>query len=105
MIFRSLTLHDYGVFRGRVSVDLTPHSKERPVVLFGGLNGRGKTTILDAIQLVLFGQRARISNRGTLTWEEYLREAINRSADGEASVTLEFEVPNEFSSIVYRVLR
>lgn len=105
MIFRNLTLHDYGVFSGRVSVDLTPHSKERPVVLFGGLNGRGKTTILDAIQLVLFGQRARISNRGTLGWEEYLREAINRSADGEASVTLEFEVPNEFSSIVYRVVR
>ena len=105
MIFRNLTLHDYGVFSGRVSVDLTPHSKERPVVLFGGLNGRGKTTILDAIQLVLFGQRARISNRGTLTWEEYLREAINRSAAGEASVTLEFEVPNEFSSIIYRVVR
>ena len=105
MIFRELILHDFGVFSGRVPINLAPRAKDKPVVLFGGLNGRGKTTILDAIQLVLFGQRARISNRGKLSWEDYLRGAINRSATNEASITLEFEVPDEFSTTVYRIAR
>ena len=54
MIFNELILHDFGVFGGRVAIDLTPKDATRPVILFGGLNGRGKTTILDAIQIALF---------------------------------------------------
>ena len=53
MIFDEIVLHNFGVYRGRQSIQLAPPSADRPVVLFGGLNGAGKTTLLDALQLSL----------------------------------------------------
>ena len=51
MILDEITLTDFGIYGGSQSVELTPPSPDRPVVLFGGLNGGGKTTVLDALQL------------------------------------------------------
>ena len=105
MIFNELILHDFGVFGGRVAIDLTPKDTSRPVILFGGLNGRGKTTILDAIQIALFGQRATISNRGNLSWDDYLRRTIHRSGANETSISLEFELSTEDGNQSYRIVR
>lgn len=92
MIFRQLVLHDFGQYAGRNSVNLSPPDDERPVILFGGLNGAGKTTILDAIQLCLFGQRARCSNRNGMAYEQYLAKCIHdRAGAAAASIELEFE--------------
>ena len=53
--------------QGEQTFDLARSAKSagpgRPIVLFGGVNGAGKTTMLDAIQLVLYGVRARCSKR------------------------------------------
>ena len=40
--YNQLTLQNFGIYAGRQTVDLQP-SLEKPVVLFGGLNGRRKT--------------------------------------------------------------
>lgn len=55
MKFNRLRLTNIGAFYGNYDFDLTVISKERNVILFGGKNGSGKTTILEAIRLVLFG--------------------------------------------------
>ena len=55
MIFNSLILENFRVFEGIHHIDLTT-SKDEPIVLFGGLNGAGKTSILTAIRLALFGK-------------------------------------------------
>jgi DNA sulfur modification protein DndD len=54
MILRSITLNNYGLFRGEHKIDLTTRPG-KPIVLFGGKNGAGKTTFLDALQLCIYG--------------------------------------------------
>ncbi|MAS93103.1 MAG: DNA sulfur modification protein DndD [Verrucomicrobiales bacterium] len=90
MILESITLHNFGVYKGRQTIDLTPR-KNRPIILFGGLNGNGKTTLLDALQLSLYGQLAKTSNRGNLAYEKYLRKCINRSVPPEEGAALELK--------------
>jgi len=104
VIFDQLTIHDFGIYAGRHDITLTPPDSSRPVVLVGALNGRGKTTFFDAIGLVLYGQRARLSNRGSLAWDEYLRRSINNQATG-ASIQLTFRVPEMLSERHYTITR
>lgn len=106
MIFDHLTLHNFGVYAGRHDLALTPKPGQ-PIVLFGGLNGCGKTTIADGLLLALYGRRAPCSNRGTLSYDEFLRRSISRrasSADG-AAVALTVSVDTESGSTSYRVHR
>lgn len=77
MIFDNIVLTNFGLYAGRQQVTLTPPSPDKPVVLFGGLNGGGKTTLLDALQLCLFGAHAKTSNRGRLAYSEYLSRCIH----------------------------
>lgn len=91
MLLDTITLHNFGTYLGRQSALLTPASRERPVILFGGLNGAGKTTLLDALQLTLFGPHARCSGRTNLAYDDYLTACISRGAEvPEAAVELSF---------------
>jgi DNA sulfur modification protein DndD len=91
MILDQIIMENFGAYCGRQEATLTPeHGK--PIILFGGLNGGGKTTLLDAIQLAFYGPKARISNRGRHGYKDYLRNSIHRGIDpGEgAGVTVRF---------------
>jgi DNA sulfur modification protein DndD len=89
MIFEQVVLHNFGVYRGehRIDLDVTP---ERPVVLIGALNGSGKTTFLDAMQLALYGKSARCSGRERVGYPEYLESMINRDAPPHQGAGVEF---------------
>lgn len=91
MILDSIVLDNFGPYCGRQEAVLTPDAG-KPIVLFGGMNGGGKTTLLDALQLAFYGPKARLSNRGRLAYRDYLRESIHRSIDpGEgAGITVRF---------------
>ncbi|MFB4285069.1 DNA sulfur modification protein DndD [Nonomuraea sp. MTCD27] len=106
MHLHKLTLHDFGLYRGKHSLDLRVKSKH-PIVLIGGLNGCGKTTLLDAIQLVLYGPRARCSGREHRSYDAYLRESINRASDPArgARLELEFSITVEGHPRIYQVVR
>jgi DNA sulfur modification protein DndD len=91
MILDEITLHNFGLYEGRQSITLTPASQDKPVILFGGLNGGGKTTLLDALQLCLFGAHAKTSSRGTLAYTEYLARCVHRGSNTpEAGVRISF---------------
>ncbi len=91
MTLDELVLHDFGAYGGRQAVELTPRDPSRPIILFGGLNGGGKTTLLDAIQLCLYGTFARTSNRGGLSYPSYLERSIHRGPGiTDAAVELAF---------------
>ena len=80
MILDSIVLNNFGAYGGRQEAILTPE-EGKPIILFGGMNGGGKTTLLDAVQLAYYGPKARISNRGKLGYKEYLRESIHRGSN------------------------
>jgi DNA sulfur modification protein DndD len=113
MIFRQLQLNNFRVFNGSHDIDLTPRKEgllNRPIVLFGGLNGAGKTTILSAVRLVLLGRRASTSVMNNKEFHTYLIEQINQTAlnidkDANASIALEFTHTHQGIHKLYRVTR
>ena len=107
MTLDTLIMENFGAYRGSHVIRLTPPSRKRPIILFGGLNGAGKTTLLDALQLVLYGKRARCSNRGTTSYDDFLRDCMNRYADpkGGARIELAFHHVNDGREQSYRVVR
>ncbi len=107
MIIKKVALHNFGIFKGHQEVTLEPPSKDKPIILFGGLNGAGKTTFLDAIQLALFGKLAKCSNRRNQAYDRYLRECINRDINPSegASITLSFSFNSEGQTLLYRICR
>lgn len=99
MIFNRLELQNYGLFRdARFDLRPTrgPDGELRNIVLFGGKNGSGKTTILEAVRLCLYGQRSRGLRVRRKDYERFLRAKIHRSRAGApsptvASVALDFD--------------
>jgi DNA sulfur modification protein DndD len=91
MILDSIILNNFGAYCGCQEAELTPEVN-KPIILFGGMNGGGKTTLLDAVQLAFYGSNARISNRGRLGYRDYLRESIHRGSDtgAGAGITVRF---------------
>lgn len=106
MILDEITLYNFGLYADRQTITLTPPSSKKPVILFGGLNGGGKTTFLDALQLCMFGPHARISNRGSLAYQEYLSRCISKGADAqEAAIEISFRHAVEGHEDHYKLLR
>lgn len=91
MILDEIVLHDFGVYGGRQKIALTPTAPDKPVILFGGLNGGGKTTLLDALQLCFFGNIAQCAGRNELAYDEYLRRCVHHGAQAsEAAIEVAF---------------
>ena len=107
MILDSIALKNFGVYAGRQEAELAPPDDTKPIVLFGGMNGGGKTTFLDAIQLVLYGSKARCSGRGKLGYRDYLRDMIHRGADPTdgAAIELRFRRAVDGEMHNYKVTR
>jgi DNA sulfur modification protein DndD len=95
LIFRELTLQNFGAYQGKHTIDLSVDVSQEhpPIVLLGGLNGGGKTTFIDALRLVLYGAKAQCSTRGNLSYSEFLSQSVNREAKigEEAAIELVFE--------------
>lgn len=80
MIFLELVLENFGPYCGRQVLNLRPQidGDSRPIILLGGMNGGGKTTLMDAIRLALYGHRAQCSTRNNLGYSEFLTQCVNR---------------------------
>lgn len=115
MLITKLTLNNFRVFRGVHEIDLRPipesfDRSRRPIILFGGLNGAGKTSILSAVRLVLFGRQ---SFNLMLTNNDYineLNELIHKgtgtiSQPDSASIELEFQYSQNGEESTYKVIR
>ena len=89
MIIKNLQLHNYGPFKGTHSIDFAQPSIKR-VTLIGGLNGSGKTTIFEAIQLCLFGSQSNLhkENGRGYSYAKFLEAKVNRDTADDAICTI-----------------
>lgn len=91
MIITRLALKNFGVYAG---INTFEFKNKKPVVLIGGMNGRGKTTFLEAVLLALYGANSFAYNESKYhTYGQYLKAYVNKS-DGtlETFVELEFKL-------------
>ena len=91
MIFKTLSLENFRVFNGLHTIELAPKRDgllSKPVILFGGLNGAGKTSILTAIRLALLGKKAIGNAVNKKDFNSYLAQQINNKAVKEQSAAV-----------------
>ena len=91
MILDSIIIENFGVYAGKQEAILTPEPG-KPIILFGGMNGGGKTTFLDAVQLAFYGPKAKLASRGKTAYKKFLSESIHHGSDPTegASITIYF---------------
>lgn len=98
MIIDCLAVTDYRVFSGRHHFDLAPrtkYKKNRPIILFGGLNGAGKTSIISGVKLALYGKQSLGPATSQKAYDDHLRTSIHKARNTiiqpqSASIELSF---------------
>ena len=109
MIFTELVLENFGVYAGKHIINLRTDNNDsiRPIVLFGGMNGGGKTTLMDAIRLALYGHRAKCSTRKSLPYAEFLSQSVNSQSlpANITSIELSFEYVFEGHWQQFKIIR
>ncbi|MGJ3254910.1 MAG: DNA sulfur modification protein DndD [Alcanivorax sp.] len=98
MLIKELVLNNFRVYSGENRFDLAPrrrYGRTRPIILFGGLNGAGKTSILSGVRLALYGRASLGPSVSHIKYEEYLKDSIHRNrstgrSGNEAAVELSF---------------
>lgn len=91
MIIKQIILKNFGLYAGEHILKFNYASETQPITLIGGLNGRGKTTLLDGIILGLYGHRAlKYLQDERIKYTRYLSNHINKSTSPyeETSITI-----------------
>lgn len=86
MHFSEIELYNFGIYKGQHNIELIDQRNKKNITLVGGMNGRGKTTILDAIFLCLYGRKAIEYVVGKKeAYNKVLKDRINKSAEDKTT--------------------
>lgn len=103
MIIKKLILHNFGVY---ASTNIFEFNSSKPIVLIGGMNGRGKTTFLEAVLLALYGSNSFAYKESKMkSYSKYLESFVNTSDNTlETYVELEF-IMKESNNDIFNIRR
>ena len=73
MIITKLTFHNFGVYAGN---NVFEFESSKPVVLIGGMNGRGKTTFLEGVLLCMVQIHLRIVKANIQVTDSILKHLL-----------------------------
>ncbi|MCU0424262.1 MAG: DNA sulfur modification protein DndD [Candidatus Kapabacteria bacterium] len=114
MNIESVTLHNFKSFLGTHTIGglTTGLSRNKRIILFGGLNGAGKTTFLEAILLCLYGKRNRnlFPSKGAKRedYQHYIVAMMNDEAKRDAvqlQMSIEIQLGNvEIGNILQDII-
>ena len=102
MRINRITLFNYGPFHGENVLQFNrfktvPAGSKRNIILIGGKNGSGKTSIFTALQVCLYGQSALGNKVSTRVYEEFLKSQIHHTHNLFPITTAAVEVDFDFS--------
>ena len=107
MLLEELSIENYGVYGGRNDFDLST-MPDKPVVLVGGYNGAGKTTILESMMIALYGRNYMGKKKTKKEYTDFVLNRMHRSngrrADS-ASIKLTFRFYHGGSEDQYAITR
>lgn len=87
MIITHLTINNFRNYSGDCEIDFTI-DKEHNMILIGGQNGAGKTSMVDAIRLCLYGNRFNGTALSESKYQNYLTSVCNKKSNGTFSISL-----------------
>lgn len=103
MKLKKLVLQNIGAFLNRNEISFECN---KPIVLIGGLNGRGKTTILESVLVGLYGKRAGNLIDNHQKFEDYLYKISNKHGESvECFIELSFQIDADKESWDYQIRR
>tara|TARA_Y100001936_G_scaffold22800_1_gene20371 strand:+ start:2930 stop:4984 length:2055 start_codon:yes stop_codon:yes gene_type:complete len=99
MFLQSITLTNFGIYKDENKIDFET-TKEKPIILCGGRNGGGKTTLFDSVMLGLYGQKSFEKKITKTEYLEFLGTKINKNVVGNIGISnikkTEAEIKIEF---------
>ncbi len=107
MLLEEIALQDFRAYRGRHVIDLRPASRRKPLVLVTGLNGTGKSTLLEALHLALYGKLAPSIRQDGKAYETFLESCFHQGSDAtdRASVAVKLSHTAQGSHVRYEIRR
>lgn len=107
MLLTELTLENYGVYRGfnKLNISCKPNT---PIVLICGFNGNGKTTILEAMMVSLYGNLYLGSQSTKKEYDDFIYSKMHRSSGTvakQSSISLSFQFHHDGKDDVYTIKR
>lgn len=98
MILKRITICNFRNFKGEQVIDIAPdNEKKRNVILIGGANGSGKTSILDAMRLCIFGKRFNGYAEFKNNYQKYLLSSKNRSSTKQGDSRFYIQIDMEIN--------
>jgi DNA sulfur modification protein DndD len=85
-------------------MDLRPVSPDKPVILIGGLNGRGKTTLSNAILICLHGKNARCKLDESQGYLQMLESLINKRKKEDENSSIEVTYSRQLAGKTQRIV-
>jgi DNA sulfur modification protein DndD len=74
MTFVELVLENFRPYAGKQVINLNPKIDEDnipPIIIFGEMNNGGKTNLIDAIRIPLYGQSAQCHTQVNLSYTDF----------------------------------
>lgn len=113
MILKHIEIENFGIFGGHHTFALSPDVDkhfDRPITLFRGSNGVGKSTVVEAIRLCLHGSLSLGARVGQREYETYLKRRLHHGKGQpepaqQAAIRLAFEHVSLGQSQEYMVER